>query len=84
MSTNTERLAQYKRRMKAAGFERLSVYVSGDLVRLIDSTRQPSECRGRVLERLLMGKAAKRPDYWTPEEKAVRQARKGIIRPGKT
>jgi hypothetical protein len=62
-TTNAERLALYKRRMKNAGFRRISVWVSGELAEKLTKERGPGECGGRTLERLLLGKAAKRPDF---------------------
>jgi hypothetical protein len=63
MSTNAERLKRYKVRLRAAGFKRLSFWVCADLAAMLASERQPSECGGRVLERLLMKKIATRPDF---------------------
>lgn len=64
MSTNAERLRAYKQRMKQSGFKRLMVYVHPDLVNLLAKKRRSGECGGRTLERLLLGEARKRPDYW--------------------
>ena len=61
--TSAERLALYKRRMKKAGFRRISIWVSGDLAEKLTKDRGPGECGGRTLERLLLGKSAKRPDF---------------------
>ena len=61
-TTNADRLKAYKAKMKEAGFTRLSVYVHPDLVAYLDAERRPNECGGRVLERLLLGSAMKRPD----------------------
>lgn len=72
MTTNAARLKRYKEKMKQAGFRRLNIYASADLVELIDRERQQGECRGRTLERLLLGEAAKRPDYWTRQERIRR------------
>lgn len=66
-SKNGERLKKYKSKMRAAGFKRLSVWVCPELAAMLVVERQPYECGGRVLERLLLGEARKRPDYWTPE-----------------
>jgi hypothetical protein len=63
MSTNAERIRKYKAKMQTEGFKRLSVYVHPDLVALLKHERQPHECTGRILERLLLGKAMDRPDY---------------------
>ncbi|MBC8745208.1 hypothetical protein F6X42_00765 [Paraburkholderia sp. WC7.3b] len=74
-STNAARLAQHKVRLRAAGFKRLSLWVCSDLVSMLAAERRPGECTGRTLERLLLGAAAGRPEYWTDEE---REARKRI------
>lgn len=63
-SRNAERLAKYKDKMREAGFKRLSVWVCPELAAMLAAERQPHECGGRVLERLLLGEARKRPDYW--------------------
>lgn len=63
MTTSAERLALHKRRMKKAGFRRISVWVSGELADKLANERGPGECGGRTLERLLLGEAAKRPDF---------------------
>lgn len=62
-SKNAERLKQYKARMRAAGFKRLSFWVCADLAEMLAAERLPCECGGRELERLLMGRSAKRPEY---------------------
>lgn len=74
-STNAARLERHKARLRAAGFKRLSVWVCSDLTAALAAERRPGECGGRTLERLLLGAAAKRPEYWTKEE---REARKRI------
>lgn len=71
-TTNAERLKKYRAKMEEYGFRRLSFYASKELNELIAKERQPSECGGRVLERLLLGEAAKRPDYYTREERQQR------------
>lgn len=71
-TTNAERLKAYKVRMREAGFKRLSVYVCPELAALLEKERRIGECGGRVLERLMLGEARKRPDYWTPEERAAK------------
>ena len=60
-TTNADRLKAYKAKMKEAGFTRLSVYVHPDLVAHLNTERPSNECGGRVLERLLLGDAKKRP-----------------------
>lgn len=74
-TTNAERLKKYRAKMESAGFKRLSFYAAPELVALINRERKASECGGRVLERLLLGKAARRPEYWTPEERTARAAK---------
>jgi hypothetical protein len=74
-TTNAERLKKYRAKMEAAGFKRLSFYAAPELAELINRERQPHECGGRVLERLLLGRAVRRPEYWTPEERATRAAK---------
>lgn len=63
MTTSAERLALHKRRMKKAGFQRISVWVSAELADKLAKERGQGECGGRTLERLLLGKAAKRPRF---------------------
>lgn len=78
MSTNAERLALHKRRMKKAGFRRLSVWVSAELDQKLTREREQGECTGRTLERLLLGEAAKRPRFPhgpTEDEKAEQSDR---------
>jgi hypothetical protein len=63
VTTNAERLALHKRRMKNADFHRLSVWVSDKLAQHLANERRQGECGGRTLERLLLGEAAKRPTF---------------------
>lgn len=63
MTTSAERLALYKRRMKKAGFRRISVWVSDELAATLREERKSNECGGRTLERLLLGESAKRPSF---------------------
>ena len=72
-TANAKRLKKYRAKMEQHGFKRLSFYVSAELDALLRRERQPSECGGRTLERLLLGKAAKRPDYWTRQERIERR-----------
>lgn len=58
---NTERLALHKRRAENAGFRRISMWVSGELAEMLAREIRQGECGGRILERLLLGEAAKRP-----------------------
>ena len=76
MASNAERLKRYREKMAANGFKRLSFYAAPELVELIDKERKPSECGGRVLERLLLGEAKPRPEYWTAAERAQKAARR--------
>ena len=66
---NGERLKAYKARMSAAGFRRLSCWLHADLITELDRRRMPGECRGRTLERLLLGATGFRPSYWNPGER---------------
>ncbi|MCR4143671.1 hypothetical protein [Alcaligenes faecalis] len=77
-SKNAQRLDKYKATMTAHGFQRMSFYGCAELVVLLDKERQRGECLGRTLERLLLGKAVTRPDYWTREELAQRAMRQSI------
>ena len=61
VTTNADRLNGYKDKMKEAGFTRLSMYVHPDLVAHLNTERQSNEYGGKVLERLLLGNAKKRP-----------------------
>lgn len=67
-SKNAERLAQYKGKMRAAGFKRLSVWVCPELALMLTAERKQHECMGRTLERLLLGESRKRPPYWDAPE----------------
>jgi len=62
-STNSERLETHKRKLRAEGFKRLSLWVCPELEALLTAERRPGECGGRVLERLLLGAAQPRPKY---------------------
>lgn len=73
-TTNAERLKKYRAKMTAAGFKRLSLYAAPELAALLRRERQPSECMGRTLERLLLGQASNRPDYYTRSEIAAKRA----------
>lgn len=75
MASNKDRLKRYREKMADNGFKRLSFYAAPELVELITKERKPSECGGRVLERLLLGEAKPRPEYWTRQEKAARAAK---------
>ncbi|MDC6177809.1 hypothetical protein [Ralstonia solanacearum] len=71
-SKNAERLEKYKGKMREAGFKRLSVWVCPELAAMLADDRKQGECGGRTLERLLLGEARKRPDYWTDDERPAR------------
>lgn len=75
-TTNAERLRKYRAKMTDAGFKRLSLYAAPELDALLCRERKASECMGRTLERLLLGRAVKRPDYYTPAEQAARAAKR--------
>lgn len=62
-SSNSERLEAHKRKLRAAGFKRLSVWICPELAAKMTAERQFGECGGRVLERLLLGAAKDRPKY---------------------
>lgn len=66
---NGERLKAHKAKMIVAGFRRLSCWLHPDLLDVLDRQREPGECRGRTLERLLLGAARPRPRYWNQDEK---------------
>ena len=72
MASNKDRLKRYREKMAANGFKRLSFYAAPELVELIARERKPYECGGRVLERLLLGEAKPRPEYWTAVERAAK------------
>lgn len=62
-STNSERLETHKRKMRAEGFKRLSIWVCPELNALLAAERRRGECAGRVLERMLLGSAKPRPKF---------------------
>ncbi|MBB1636075.1 hypothetical protein A9975_35175 [Cupriavidus sp. UME77] len=63
VSKNAERLARHKRKMRADGFNRLSVWIAPELAAMLVAERRAGECGGRTLERLLLGAAKPRPKY---------------------
>jgi hypothetical protein len=78
MAKNEElacRLSAYQGRLTEAGFKRISAYVSADLVALLQRQKVKGECTGRTLERLLLGRAAVRPTYYTEAESMVKTVR---------
>lgn len=63
MTRNTELLRAYKARLRKAGFKRLNIWICPELAALLADARQPKECGGRTLERLLLGQAEARPSF---------------------
>ncbi|WP_051534682.1 hypothetical protein [Deefgea rivuli] len=63
MTTNSERIKRYRQRMKQKGFVNIGAMVSSELYALLANERQPNECTGRVLERLILGASYKRPKH---------------------
>jgi len=64
MTSSRDSLKRHKANMQAAGFKRLAVWVHPDLVAEITKQRQPNECGGRTLERLVLGAARPRPRFY--------------------
>ena len=62
-SKNSERLEAHKRKLRADGIKRLSVWICPELAAMLAAERRPGECGGRVLERLLLGAAKPRTKY---------------------
>lgn len=75
-NNNTQQLAAYRKRLREAGFQRVSAYVSLDLIALLQSQKVQGECIGRTLERLLLGSAKVRPQYYSDEEITQKEARR--------
>ncbi|HCP79799.1 MAG: hypothetical protein CML16_10340 [Pusillimonas sp.] len=75
-NNNAQRLAVYRQRLREAGFHRVSAYVSVDLMAFLLSQKAQGECTGRTLERLLLGSAKARPQYYSDEEIAQKEARR--------
>jgi len=73
---NAQRLAAYRQRLAEAGFKRISAYVPLDLIAHLQSQKAPGECVGRTLERLLLGNVKDRPQYYSEEEIAQKEARR--------
>lgn len=74
--TAYERLKSHKQRMIVAGFQNVQFFASAHLVDYILQQRLEGECRGRTLERLLLGSAQPRPDYWSAQERSQREQRR--------
>ncbi|WP_373974946.1 hypothetical protein NT239_15130 [Chitinibacter sp. SCUT-21] len=60
MTTNSERIKRYRQRMKQKGFVNIGAMISSELHELLIKERQPFECTGRLLERLILGTSSKR------------------------
>ncbi|MDV2116470.1 hypothetical protein [Alcaligenes faecalis] len=75
-NNNAQRLAAYRQRLREAGFRRVSTYVSLDLIAFLQSQNVQGECVGRTLERLLLGSARVRPQYYSDEEIAQQEAQR--------
>ena len=52
-TNNAQRLRVYKALQKRRGLQRLDVWVAPVVMQLLWDQREPSECYGRTLERLL-------------------------------
>lgn len=73
-NNNAQRLTEYQQRLRDSGFKRISAYVSTELVGFLQSRKVKGECVGRTLERLLLGSAKTRPQYYSDEETAAKEA----------
>lgn len=74
-SAYAKELAAHRARLKQAGFRRISCWISPELQTRLWKTRRYKDCVGRQLERLILGKAAARPAFWSDEELAAREQR---------
>lgn len=54
-TNNAERMRAYKTRQGQRGLQRLDVWVTPAVMELLWKRREPTECYGRTLERLLLG-----------------------------
>ena len=70
-----DRLKSHQQRMTDGGFQRLQFFASSQLVEYLLQHRLPGECRGRTVERLLLGVSEQRPDYWSASERSARKQR---------
>lgn len=61
MSKLSERQTRHRAKFRAAGFHRVTVWLSGEALAALDAARQRDECRGRQIERLILGQAKRRP-----------------------
>ncbi|WP_322082894.1 hypothetical protein [Burkholderia sp. BCC1972] len=83
MATTAERLKGHSKRMRSAGFVQITAWACPELVALLNNAKRPGECRGRTLERLILGEARERPAFWSEAERAEMTAgsgRKGRMR----
>lgn len=55
-TTNAQRLRAYKTRQEQRGLQRLDVWVAPAVMQLLLDRRVPTECYGRTLARLLLGR----------------------------
>lgn len=58
---SAERLRLYKITLEEQGFVRIAAWCSPQLIKHLNAATAPGECRGRTLERLLVGIVAERP-----------------------
>lgn len=72
MTNNADRLKTYRQRMKAAGFVQLNFWLHPEALAALNQKRTPSDCYGRVLERLLLSEDMPRP--WQLEMKTRQRA----------
>lgn len=75
-TNNPQRLAVYRQRLRNAGFQRVSAYISLELVAFLQNEKRQGECLGRTLERLLLGSAKIRPQYYSDDDIAQKEARR--------
>ncbi|HDR8932816.1 hypothetical protein [Burkholderia vietnamiensis] len=83
MATTAERLKEHSKRMRTAGFVQITAWACPELVALLNNAKRPGECRGRTLERLILGEARERPAFWSEAERAEMtpgSGRKGRMR----
>ena len=59
--TSADRMRRYKVALEEQGFTRIAAWCSPQLIKHLNDAALPGECRGRTLERLLIGQIAKRP-----------------------
>ncbi len=61
LTETAKRLAEYRARLKAAGFIRISAFISPELHQHIEDNRRQGDCTGRILEREILGEFRPRP-----------------------